>query len=241
MEEIKEYYSNGKLKCVYTVDENGRKDGPYEKYHENGWLEEKYTYKDGREDGPYEIYWENGQLLGKVIYKMGQELSGQEAEDYLKQWEQEQEKQKKQKKQKKIDARLGGLKAKLKQLEDKEEIKKKLTARTPERLEKAAEIKQNRLVREALLPVYRQILSEKNNLEVRQAFREMIRPYMEQELKIKQEFTEKLARQRRGKPGAGRAVFGINDHRPQPEFGPEPRNLPAEYPAAGRADDIAYH
>jgi hypothetical protein len=102
-------------------------------------------------------------------------------------------------KQKKIDSKLGGLKAKLKQLEDKEEIKKKLTARTPERLEKAAEIKQNRLVREALLPVYRQILSEKNNLEVRQAFREMIRPYMEQELKIKQEFTEKLARQRREK------------------------------------------
>ena len=102
-------------------------------------------------------------------------------------------------KKKKIDAKLGGLKAKLKQLEDKEEIKKKLTARTPERLEKATEIKQNRLVREALLPVYRQILSEKNNLEVRQAFREMIRPYMEQELKIKQEFTEKLARQRREK------------------------------------------
>ena len=44
MEEIKEYYSNGKLKCVYTVDENGREDGPYEEYHENGQL---WIVKDG--------------------------------------------------------------------------------------------------------------------------------------------------------------------------------------------------
>ena len=31
-------------------------DGPYERYHQNGQLQAKVTYKDGVKDGPYEDY-----------------------------------------------------------------------------------------------------------------------------------------------------------------------------------------
>ena len=57
-----EYYDDGKIKCAYSVDENGYKQGPYEKYHENGLL------------------W------GKGVCKMGERLYGEEAEEYLKEW-----------------------------------------------------------------------------------------------------------------------------------------------------------
>ena len=128
---------------------------------------------------------------------MGQELSGQEAKDYLKQWEQEQEKPKK------IDARLGELKAKLKQLEDKEEIKKKLTARTPERLEKAAEIKQMRLAKDVIVKVGKKIVAEGDE-DVKRAFGKLIYPYAKRERWMinvlrGERYERKLARQRREK------------------------------------------
>jgi antitoxin component YwqK of YwqJK toxin-antitoxin module len=72
---IIEYYDDGKIKRAYSVDENGNKQGPYERYYENGQLRIKCTYKDGKEDGPYELYHENGQLEEKCTYKDG-ELDG---------------------------------------------------------------------------------------------------------------------------------------------------------------------
>ena len=41
---------------------DGKSDGPYESYYENGQLEEKSTYVAGEPDGPVEFYYENGQL-----------------------------------------------------------------------------------------------------------------------------------------------------------------------------------
>ena len=39
----------------YTRD--GKKDGYWEEYWENGKLESKGSYKDGKEDGVWEHYW----------------------------------------------------------------------------------------------------------------------------------------------------------------------------------------
>ena len=45
------------------------KDGPFERYHENGQLWWKGTYKDGVEEGQTETYNENGQLKSKGAMK----------------------------------------------------------------------------------------------------------------------------------------------------------------------------
>ncbi len=39
---------------------NGKKDGPWVLYHDNGQLWSKGTYKDGERDGPWVSYWNNG-------------------------------------------------------------------------------------------------------------------------------------------------------------------------------------
>ena len=50
---------------------DGRWDGPFESYHDNGQLRRKGTYKDGVEDGPVEEYYDSGQLYEKGAYKDG--------------------------------------------------------------------------------------------------------------------------------------------------------------------------
>jgi len=50
---------------------NGKKHGPWVKYHKNGQLREKENYKDGKRDGPWVNYWDNGQLKSKGTYKNG--------------------------------------------------------------------------------------------------------------------------------------------------------------------------
>ncbi len=50
---------------------NGKKDGPWVWYHDNGQLRSKEVYKDGKFDGPYVIYYDNGQLLSKGTWKDG--------------------------------------------------------------------------------------------------------------------------------------------------------------------------
>ena len=49
-------------------------DGPFERYHENGQLWWKGTYKDGVEEGPWEeYYYENGQLGWKGSHSNGEQ------------------------------------------------------------------------------------------------------------------------------------------------------------------------
>ena len=50
---------------------DGKWDGPFESYHDNGQLRRKGTYKDGVEDGPVEEYYDSGQLYEKGAYKGG--------------------------------------------------------------------------------------------------------------------------------------------------------------------------
>jgi hypothetical protein len=51
---------------------NGKKDGPWVKYHDNGQLWSKGIYKDGDRDGSWVWFHDNGQLLSKGIYKDGE-------------------------------------------------------------------------------------------------------------------------------------------------------------------------
>ena len=50
---------------------NGKKDGPWVYYHDNGRLSYKGNYKDGNQDGPWVYYHSNGQLWHKGTYKDG--------------------------------------------------------------------------------------------------------------------------------------------------------------------------
>ena len=50
---------------------DGKEDGPWVGYHDNGRVREKGTYKDGKPDGPYVSYNDNGQLLLKGTFKDG--------------------------------------------------------------------------------------------------------------------------------------------------------------------------
>ena len=50
---------------------NGKKDGPFVDYWDNGQLATKLTYKDGEPDGPYVSYHSNGQFRAKGTFKDG--------------------------------------------------------------------------------------------------------------------------------------------------------------------------
>ena len=65
------FYENGQLwwKGPYK---DGKLNGPYVWYYDNGQLWSEETYKDGEiEDGPYLTYHENGQLWSEETYKDG--------------------------------------------------------------------------------------------------------------------------------------------------------------------------
>ena len=55
--------------------ENGKKDGLWVNYHENGQLRSKGNWKNGKKDSLWEWYFENGQLWEKANFKDG-ELEG---------------------------------------------------------------------------------------------------------------------------------------------------------------------
>ena len=52
---------------------DGKKDGPWVSYWENGQLSDQGTYKDGKLHGPWVSYWENGNVWEKYTgtYKDG--------------------------------------------------------------------------------------------------------------------------------------------------------------------------
>ena len=52
---------------------NGKKDGSWIAYWENGQLLYKCDFKNGNLDGSYISYWDNGQLLSKGNWKNGKE------------------------------------------------------------------------------------------------------------------------------------------------------------------------
>ena len=51
---------------------NGKKEGPWVVYHDNGQLSRKGDFKNGEEEGPWVTYWTNGRVWVKGDYKNGE-------------------------------------------------------------------------------------------------------------------------------------------------------------------------
>ncbi len=67
--EYKKYYNNGlKVICNYK---NERKEGIYKIYYDNGQLWLICNYKNNKLEGEYKSYYRNGQLYRIVNYKDG--------------------------------------------------------------------------------------------------------------------------------------------------------------------------
>lgn len=65
------WYKNGQLKESYTVDENGKKNGIYESWHQNGELERLCCYVDDKLSGHSREWWYNGQLKCSCSFEQG--------------------------------------------------------------------------------------------------------------------------------------------------------------------------
>ena len=64
------YHDNGALSSKGTY-KNGERDGPWVTYHVSGQLLIKETLNEGERDGPWEYYFVNGRLREKGTYKNG--------------------------------------------------------------------------------------------------------------------------------------------------------------------------
>jgi antitoxin component YwqK of YwqJK toxin-antitoxin module len=65
MKEVITTFDNGKVKEKYFVNVNGKKDGEYIEYHENGNVHIKCNYHNGKLEGEYILYYENGNVSVK--------------------------------------------------------------------------------------------------------------------------------------------------------------------------------
>ena len=65
-----EYYDQGQLRLIGNY-KNGKWEGPYVSYHDNGLLSEQGSFSNGEGEGPWEGYYLNGRLKWKGIYKGG--------------------------------------------------------------------------------------------------------------------------------------------------------------------------
>jgi antitoxin component YwqK of YwqJK toxin-antitoxin module len=50
------YHDNGQLQVKGTFKDGEIEDGPWVEYHDNGQVRTQGTYKDGEEDGPWVVY-----------------------------------------------------------------------------------------------------------------------------------------------------------------------------------------
>jgi len=55
---------------------NGKKDGLWTSWYENGQKESEETFKDGKRDGLWTWWYENGQKKEEVTFKDGEMISG---------------------------------------------------------------------------------------------------------------------------------------------------------------------
>ena len=68
--QYEKYHENGRLEERGTY-KTGKPDGLSERYYENGQLEVRMTAKNGKLDGLIEFYYDNGKLLERGTYKNG--------------------------------------------------------------------------------------------------------------------------------------------------------------------------
>ena len=68
------FFPNDTTQVLLSANlKDGKMDGPWERYYENGQVASKSIYVAGEQDGPYEYYYENGQLQGKGTYAAGEQ------------------------------------------------------------------------------------------------------------------------------------------------------------------------
>jgi hypothetical protein len=68
---VEEKYESGQLKLKYGVDDEGRKDGLYHEYYEDGKPKLKATYKSGELEGAWTSYHPSGKANITASYKAG--------------------------------------------------------------------------------------------------------------------------------------------------------------------------
>ena len=51
---------------------NGKREGLFKTYYENGRVAVEESYKHGKQEGPLRTYYENGQLRSETFYKGGE-------------------------------------------------------------------------------------------------------------------------------------------------------------------------
>ena len=66
------YHDNGQL-WFKSNFKNGKEEGAYVRYYDNGQLDTKGNLKNGKEDGAWVYYHDNGQLWFKSNFKNGKE------------------------------------------------------------------------------------------------------------------------------------------------------------------------
>lgn len=62
------HYPSGKIKEEFTVDKDGRKQGTYTRYFENGVKEFEFMYKDNMKDGRCITRYRNGKISTETTY-----------------------------------------------------------------------------------------------------------------------------------------------------------------------------
>lgn len=68
---IVEKFDDGKVRLNYTVDEQGRKQGSYKEYREDGKLKVSTSFRDDVMDGQYTRYDEKGTAVEVIGYRLG--------------------------------------------------------------------------------------------------------------------------------------------------------------------------
>jgi hypothetical protein len=69
--EIAESYPSGAVKVRYSLDDDGRRNGPYSEYFEDGRVKIRTAYRAGELEGAYEAFDPKGAVLQKSNYQKG--------------------------------------------------------------------------------------------------------------------------------------------------------------------------
>jgi antitoxin component YwqK of YwqJK toxin-antitoxin module len=70
----KEFFQNGALHMERFWDTNGKKQGVWSAWYDNGNLWSQHTYVNDTIDGDYKTWHKNGQVFISGRYKMGKEI-----------------------------------------------------------------------------------------------------------------------------------------------------------------------
>ena len=67
------YHSNGQLWFKVTY-KDFKREGPWVEYRRNGQLWVQSTFKNGKQDGLRSVFWENGQIMNTQLYRDGKRV-----------------------------------------------------------------------------------------------------------------------------------------------------------------------